>query len=80
MLFVKGPNGNPKKIHFGDKSYQQFKDTTPLQAYKHLDHGDQGRRYQYLKRAKGIVRKDGSTSWDDVNSANYYSVKYLWSG
>ena len=33
-----------KKVPFGDKRYQQYKDSTPLKLYKDLDHGDPERR------------------------------------
>jgi len=78
-VYVKGSNGKPKKIHFGDKNYGQYQDTTPLQAYKSKDHLDNVRRSLYLKRAKAI-KKNGKESYKDINSANYYSVKYLWGG
>jgi len=63
-------------IHFGDSSMQQFKDK--LGSYSNLDHGDAKRRASYLARAKGIKNKAGELTWKDKNSANYYSVKYLW--
>jgi len=60
---------NNKWIHFGDNRYQQFKDSTPLKLYKHLDHGDPVRRERYYKR-------HGHTK--DKNTAKYWSNKYLW--
>jgi hypothetical protein len=66
-------------IHFGNKNYEQYKDTTPLKLYSFLDHGDKKRRESYLARAKGIKSK-GQLTWQDKNSANYYSIKYLWGG
>ena len=68
-----------RKIHFGDKNYQHYQDTTPLQHYKKLNHFDNVRRSRYLKRAKGIKNKNGIT-WKDKNTSNYYSVKFLWGG
>ena len=79
-VYVKGKNGKPKKIHFGQKNYQQFEDTTPLKLYTSLNHYDVKRRESYLKRAKGIKNKDGKLTWKDKNSANYYAIKYLWKG
>ena len=69
---------NNKWIHFGDKRYGQYKDQTPLKLYSHLNHNDKKRRKNYLSRAKGIRNKSGNLTWRDKNSANYYSVKYLW--
>ena len=73
-------HGKKTLIHFGDKNYQHDKDTTPLKLYSNLDHNDKIRRKSYLARAKGILNKDGKLTWRDKNSANYYAVKYLWSG
>ena len=66
-VYVKGKNGNPKLIHFGDSRYGQFKDK--LGKYKHLDHGDP-------KRKKAYYDRHGQTS--DKNSAKYWSHKILW--
>lgn len=79
-VYVKGTNGKPKKIHFGQKGYQHFEDTTPLKLYTSSNHYDVKRRESYLKRAKGIKNKDGKLTWKDKNSANYYAIKYLWKG
>ena len=78
-VYVKGDDGKAKLIHFGQLGYDQYKDTTPLKLYSKLDHNDEERRRLYLLRAKGI-KKDGKISWKDKNTANYYAVKYLWSG
>ena len=76
-VYVKSDNKKGfKTIHFGDSSMQQFKDK--LGYYKHLDHGDPVRRKSYLARAKGIKNKQGELTWKNKNSANYYSIKYLW--
>ena len=73
---VKTPSG--KWIHFGNKNFQQFKDSTGLGLYTHLNHGDKERRKRYLARAKGIKDKQGNLTWKNKESANYYSIKYLW--
>ena len=75
---VVAPNG--KTIHFGDSSMSQYKDTTGLGLYTHLNHNDEKRRASYLARAKGIKDKNGNLTWKDKNSANYFSLKFLWSG
>ena len=61
------PDG--KKVHFGDKRYQQWKDQTPLKAYKHFDHGDPARKKNYFQRHGEEAKK---------NSAKYFSHRYLW--
>jgi len=73
---VTTPSG--KKIHFGDVRYSQYKDSTGLGLYTHLNHGDKERRKKYLLRAKGIKNKDGKLTWKDPESSNYYSVRFLW--
>ena len=75
---VVAPNG--KTIHFGDIKSEQYRDTTGLGLYTHLNHNDEKRRKSYLARAKGIKNGKGELTWKDKNSANYYSVKYLWAG
>ena len=71
-------DGKKTLIHFGDTRYQHFKDSTPLKIYSNLDHNDKERRESYLKRAKGIKNKECNITWNDKNTANYYSVKFLW--
>jgi hypothetical protein len=70
------PSG--KKIHFGSSSMEQFRDSTGLGLYSHLDHNDKERRKRYLARAKGIKDKNGNLTWKDKESANYYSIRFLW--
>ena len=67
-----------KWIHFGDKRYSHYRDSTPLKLYSHLDHNDIKRRNAYLKRAKGIKDKNVNLTYLDKNSPNYYAVKFLW--
>jgi len=73
---VKTPSG--KWVHFGSSSMQQYKDSTPLKLYSNLDHGDKKRRTSYLARAKGIKNKQGNLTWKNKESANYYSIRFLW--
>ena len=76
FVYVRGKDDKIKKIGFGDKTMEQFKDK--LGYWKSKDHGDPKRRKSFLARAKGIKNKKGELTWKDKNSANYYSVKYLW--
>ena len=71
------PSG--KKINFGDKRYKHFKDTTPLKLYSNLDHNDKKRQINYCKRSSGIKNKKGKLTKNNKESANHYSMKYLWS-
>ena len=67
---------NGKTIHFGKSDMQHYKDKTGIWSSK--DHGDSKRRKNYLSRAKGIQKKDGSYAWKDPESANYHAVRILW--
>lgn len=58
-----------KTVHFGDKRYQQFKDSTPLKIYKSKDHGDKKRQKNYFAR-HGKKAK--------IYTPKYFSHKYLW--
>ena len=69
---------NGKWIHFGDKRYQQYKDTTPLRIYSNLDHLDKKRRYRYRARASKIKNKQGEYTYKNPKYANYYAYKFLW--
>jgi len=60
-------DGKKKLIHFGDSKMKDF-----------TQHGDKERRKAYLARSKGIRDKKGNLTYNDKNSANYYSRKYLW--
>jgi len=63
-------DGKRKLIHFGDRRYGQYKDTTKVKAYKSKDHLDEERRRSYLAR-------HGKAT--DRNSAKWFAHKYLWS-
>lgn len=62
-------NGQIKKVGFGHQDYQQYKDSTGLNLYSHLNHLDKKRRENYYKRHSKNYPK---------YSADYFSKKYLW--
>ena len=62
MVYVKGKNGNPKLIHFGDTNYKHNYSAAA--------------RKSYCARSGGIRNKEGKLP--DKNSANYWSRKVLW--
>lgn len=77
FVYVKADNKKGfKKIGFGFKGMEQYKDKGGY--YKNLNHGDKKRRKRYLSRAKGIKNKKGELTYLDKNTANYWSVNYLW--
>ncbi len=51
---------NDKKIHFGDKRYQHYKDK--LKHYAYLDHNDKARRQLYYMR-HGLTAPKGTAKW-----------------
>ena len=62
---VTQPNGH--KVHFGSSQYADY-----------LIHKDKERRDRYLARAKKIKNKQGEFTYDNPESANYWSVNLLW--
>ena len=69
-------NGKKRLINFVDINMQQYKDKGGI--YSNKNHFDKKRRKSYLARAKGIRNKEGNLTWTDKNTANYWSVHYLW--
>ena len=63
------PDG--RRVAFGSSKHQQYRDTTPLKAYSHLDHGDLKRRENYFARHGRHAER---------YTAKWFSHKYLWSG
>ena len=59
------PNG--KKINFGSTKYADY-----------LTHHDKERRDNYLNRARSIVNKQGELTYNNPQSANYWSINLLW--
>jgi len=64
-------NGKPKLLHFGQLGYGQYRDTTPLRAFSHLDNNDPERRRLYFAR-HGFS--------NDETTPKYWSNRFLWSG
>lgn len=60
VIFFK--DGRKKTIQFGDKRYEQYKDSTPLKLYTRLNHGDKERRRLYKCRHEGIDLQQGALS------------------
>tara|TARA_R110001592_G_scaffold303747_1_gene575944 strand:- start:9506 stop:9754 length:249 start_codon:yes stop_codon:yes gene_type:complete len=58
-----------KTIQFGDKRYQQYKDTTPLKLYSSKNHLDKKRRTSYHARHNLNY---------EAFSPGAFSKKYLW--
>lgn len=63
--------GRTVKLHFGDERYQQYKDSTGLGCYTHLDHNDKKRRAAYKARHKATLKAG-------FYSPGFFSDRYLW--
>lgn len=72
-----------RKIHFGDKRYQQYKDRTPLKLYKNKNHGTRKRMQNYYSRHSGTKTRKQGIAKEIKKSKGYYTPKllshqYLW--
>jgi len=56
--------GKKRKINFGDTRYRH--------------NYSKKARQNYLARARGIRNKKGRLTYKDKNTANYWSINYLW--
>lgn len=59
-----------KRVPFGDKRYEHYKDRTDLKLYSHLDHNDSERRRNYTSRHSSDSQNKFSSGW--------FAQKYLW--
>lgn len=78
MVKVDIGDGKTKIVHFGDALYEQYKDSTGLGLYSHMDHNDKTRRELYRARASRIKDKSGNFTYLDKTKPNYYAYNYLW--
>ena len=60
-----------RTVNFGDIRYEQFKDSTGLGLYTHLDHRDKERKKKYQNRHQVFIRKG-------YYSPGYFSMTRLW--
>ena len=69
-------------VRFGSKDYEQYKDSVPPSMgggeWSFMDHGDEGRRERYRKRASGQRCKNGRRCIDNVYSPAWFSYHFLW--
>ena len=56
-----------KKVHFGSSKYPDY-----------LIHKDKEKRDKYLARATKIKNKQGELTYNNPESANYWSTRLLW--
>ena len=75
--------GKERTIHFGGKGYEQFKDSTGLGHYSHVNHGTLKRKQNYFNRHSGEKTKRKAVIKELKKSNGYYNAKilshiYLW--
>jgi poly-gamma-glutamate capsule biosynthesis protein CapA/YwtB (metallophosphatase superfamily) len=72
-----------RKIHFGDKRYQQYKDRTPFKIYENKNHFTRKRMQNYYLRHSGTKNRNEAIKKEKEKSKGYYNSKilshiYLW--
>ena len=72
-----------RKLHFGHKDYQQYRDSTPLGLYKQKNHGTRKRMQNYYSRHSGIKNRKKAIDKEIKDSNGLYTAKilshkYLW--
>jgi len=72
-----------RKIHFGDRRYQQYKDRTKLKLYAKKNHGTRRRMENYFSRHSGTRKRGKAIKKERRKSKGLYNAKilshvYLW--
>ena len=72
-----------RKIHFGDRRYQQYKDRVALGLYTRKNHGTRKRMQRYFLRHSGIKHRANAIKKEKIKSNGFYNAKilsheYLW--
>ena len=72
-----------RKINFGDRRYQQYKDRTPLKLYASKNHFTRRRMRNYFNRHSGTKIRSVAIEKEKKKSNGYYNAKilsheYLW--
>ena len=76
-------NKKTRKIHFGDRRYQQYKDRTPLKLYKSKNHNTRKRMQNYFSRHSSTKKRGKAIKKEKNKSNGLYNAKilshvYLW--
>lgn len=72
-----------RRISFGDRRYEQYRDRTSLKLYSRKNHGSRKRMWRYFTRHSGIPNRTKAISKEKRKSRGYYTPKilsheYLW--
>jgi hypothetical protein len=68
---------NNKWIPFGSLNYSHYYDRTKL-LNPNMNHLDEERRVNYLKRASKIRDKNNKLTVYNINSPNHHAIRILW--
>lgn len=68
---IVGKDKRMRRIPFGQKGFQHYKDSTGLGLYSHLDHGEVDRKRRYRARHKVYIKPG-------YYSPGYFSMRFLW--
>ena len=72
-----------RKMHFGHKDYQQYRDSTNLKLYTRKNHGDIKRMRRYFSRHSGTKKRGEAIKKEKIKSNGFFNAKilshiYLW--
>ena len=71
-------DGKIKRVSFGDRRYEQYKDSTPVKKWSKSDHGDKTRRASYRARHGSMKCADGKKCITKKYSPAWFSYYFLW--
>ena len=66
-----------RKINFGDRRYQQYKDRTPNKLYAKQNHGTRKRMRNYYNRHSGTPNREKAIKKEIKESNGFYTPKIL---
>jgi len=76
--YIKNKNTKKqRKLHFGDRRYQQYKDRTNIKLYKHKNHNTRKRMKNYYSRHSGTTIRKEAINNEIKKSNGYYTPKIL---
>ena len=66
-----------RSIHFGDKRYEQYKDSTNSKHFANKNHSDKKRRKLYYLRHSGESSKTKAIEKETTKSKGFFNPKIL---
>jgi len=74
-LLIKKSTKRVKRMSFGSRNMQQYRDSTPLKLYSSKNHLDKTRRKAFLDRFKGARAKQ---DWSKEYTPLMFATRFLW--